>query len=81
MFLKTCPVKATFMPDSIGFEVIRRKGSHNFLQHVDGRCTVIPIHAGETIGRGLLSQMVRDREISAEELKSGSFVFKLKVSG
>ncbi|MHB8829157.1 MAG: type II toxin-antitoxin system HicA family toxin [Syntrophales bacterium] len=29
----------------MGFEVIRRKGSHNFLQHVDGRCTVIPVHA------------------------------------
>jgi predicted RNA binding protein YcfA (HicA-like mRNA interferase family) len=53
----------------MGFEVIRRKGSHNFLQHVDGRCTVIPIHAGETIGRGLLSQIKRDCEISAEELK------------
>ena len=53
----------------MGFEVIRRKGSHNFLQHVDGRCTVVPIHAGETIGRGLLSQIMRDCEISAEELK------------
>ncbi len=53
----------------MGFEVIRRKGSHNFLQHVDGRCTVIPTHAGETIGRGLLSQIMRDCEISAEELK------------
>ena len=53
----------------MGFEVIRRKGSHNFLQHVDGRCTVIPIHAGETIGRGLLSQIMRDCEISVEEFK------------
>lgn len=50
----------------LGFEVIRRKGSHNFLQHVDGRW---PAHAGETIGRGLLSQIIRDCEISAEELK------------
>jgi predicted RNA binding protein YcfA (HicA-like mRNA interferase family) len=53
----------------MGFEVIRRKGSHNFLQHVDGRCTVIPVHTGETIGRGLLSQIIRDCEISVEELK------------
>ena len=53
----------------MGFEVIRRKGSHNFLQHIDGRCTVIPVHAGETIGRGLLSQIIRDCEISVEELK------------
>jgi predicted RNA binding protein YcfA (HicA-like mRNA interferase family) len=27
-----------------GFEVIRVKGSHHFLKHSDGRCTVIPIH-------------------------------------
>jgi predicted RNA binding protein YcfA (HicA-like mRNA interferase family) len=53
----------------LGFEVIRRKGSHHFLQHVDGRCTVVPVHAGETIGRGLLAQIIRDCEISAEELK------------
>jgi predicted RNA binding protein YcfA (HicA-like mRNA interferase family) len=53
----------------LGFEVIRRKGSHNFLRHADGRCTVVPVHAGETIGRGLLSQIIRDCEITAEELK------------
>jgi predicted RNA binding protein YcfA (HicA-like mRNA interferase family) len=53
----------------LGFEVIRRKGSHNFLKHVDGKCTVVPVHAGETIGRGLLSQIIRDCEISAEELQ------------
>lgn len=53
----------------LGFEVIRRKGSHNFLQHADGRCTVIPTHSGETIGRGLLSQIIHDCEISVEELR------------
>jgi predicted RNA binding protein YcfA (HicA-like mRNA interferase family) len=53
----------------LGFDVIRRKGSHNFLQHGDGRCTVIPVHAGETIGRGLLSQIIRDCEISAGEFR------------
>ena len=54
---------------NMGFEVIRKKGSHNFLQHPDGRCTVVPVHRGETIGRGLLAQIIRDCEISAEELK------------
>ena len=34
----------------LGFEVIRTRGSHNFLQHPDGRSTVIPVHRGETIG-------------------------------
>ncbi|MFA6010813.1 MAG: type II toxin-antitoxin system HicA family toxin [Desulfobacteraceae bacterium] len=52
-----------------GFNVIRVKGSHHFLQHKDGRCTVIPVHKGETIGRGLLSQILRDCDIKKEELQ------------
>ena len=52
-----------------GFEVIRKKGSHYFLQHSDGTCTTVPVHSGETIGRGLLAQILRDCEISIEELK------------
>ena len=38
----------------LGFNIIRVKGSHHFLQHADGRCTVVPVHSGETIGPGLL---------------------------
>lgn len=39
----------------VGFEVVRIKGSHHFLRHADGRCTVVPVHRGETIGPGLMS--------------------------
>lgn len=53
----------------LGFEVIRIKGSHHFLQHPDGRATVVPVHRGETIGRGLLSQILRDCDISKEDLQ------------
>jgi len=52
-----------------GFEEIRIKGSHHFLKHSDGRCTVIPVHSGETIGKGLLSQILKDCEISREDLQ------------
>lgn len=52
-----------------GFEVMRTRGSHHFLQHRDGRCTVVPVHRGETIGRGLLAQILRDCEITKDELK------------
>ncbi len=51
-----------------GFEVIRIKGSHHFLQHPDGRRTVIPVHRGETIGPGLLSKILRDCGVRGEEL-------------
>ncbi|MEI8079751.1 MAG: type II toxin-antitoxin system HicA family toxin [bacterium] len=52
-----------------GFELIRVKGSHHFLRHAGGRCTVVPVHRGETIGRGLLAQILRDCEITREELQ------------
>ncbi len=40
-----------------GFSVLRVKGSHHFMQHSDGRRTVVPVHAAETIGPGLLSKI------------------------
>lgn len=52
-----------------GFEVIRIKGSHHFLRHSDGRSTVVPVHRGETIGRGLLAQILRDCDLAREELR------------
>lgn len=51
-----------------GFEVVRVKGSHHFLCHSDGRCTVVPVHHGETIGPGLMSKILRDCEMTRDEL-------------
>jgi predicted RNA binding protein YcfA (HicA-like mRNA interferase family) len=50
------------------FEVVRIKGSHHFLQHPDGRATVVPVHSGETIGPGLMSKILRDTELSRDQL-------------
>ena len=50
------------------FELIRIKGSHHFLQHPDGRATVVPVHSGESIGPGLMSKILRDTELSRGEL-------------
>jgi predicted RNA binding protein YcfA (HicA-like mRNA interferase family) len=52
----------------LGFAVVRIRGSHYFLRHEDGRCTVVPVHRGETIGRGLLAQVLRDCELTREDL-------------
>jgi predicted RNA binding protein YcfA (HicA-like mRNA interferase family) len=49
------------------FEVVRIKGSHHFLQRPDGRATVVPVHADETIGPGLMSKILRDTELSRDE--------------
>ncbi len=53
----------------LGFDLIRIKGSHHFLRHPDGRCTVVPVHRGETIGRGLVAQILRDCEITREDIR------------
>ena len=51
-----------------GFEVIRIRGSHHYIRHPDGRSTVIPMHAGETIGPGLMVKILKDCELSREDL-------------
>lgn len=33
-----------------------------------GAATVVPVHAGETIGPGLLAKVLRDCEMTREEL-------------
>ncbi|MCO5199050.1 MAG: type II toxin-antitoxin system HicA family toxin [Anaerolineae bacterium] len=51
------------------FRIVRQKGSHVRMQHMDGRVTTIPVHSGRTIGRGLLRKILRDTELSREELR------------
>ncbi len=53
----------------LGFEVVRTRGSHHYLRHSDSRSTVVPVHSGETIGRGLLAKILRDSEVSREQLR------------
>jgi predicted RNA binding protein YcfA (HicA-like mRNA interferase family) len=52
----------------VGFHVLRVKGSHHFLRHQDGRSTVVPAHSGETIGPGLLHKILRDCQMTAQQL-------------
>jgi len=52
-----------------GFLLVRVKGSHHFVQHADGRSTVVPVHTGETIGPGLISKILRDCELSREQIQ------------
>ncbi len=53
-----------------GFAVIRTQGSHHRLRHTDGRVTTVPVHAGETIGPGLLGQILRDCDLTHEQLEA-----------
>lgn len=47
------------IPEKIGFEFKRQKGSHMFFAHPDGRTTIIPNHPTESIDRGLLNKIIK----------------------
>ena len=51
-----------------GFVVLRVKGSHHIVQHPDGRRTVVPVHVGETIGPGLLAKILKNVDMTVEQL-------------
>ncbi|MEK6838150.1 MAG: type II toxin-antitoxin system HicA family toxin [Candidatus Thermoplasmatota archaeon] len=61
------PRKVLKALESLGFVVVRQRGSHVFLRHADGRSTVVPIHSREDIGRGLLRKIIRDAQVEVEE--------------
>jgi predicted RNA binding protein YcfA (HicA-like mRNA interferase family) len=55
----------------LGWVVVARKGSHAQLKHPrrGGRVTV-PLHAGETIGPGLLRSILTQAGVTVEELRA-----------
>ncbi|MCP4168681.1 MAG: type II toxin-antitoxin system HicA family toxin [Chloroflexi bacterium] len=61
------PRKMCQVLESLGFVLVRRKGSHLFYRHPDGRATVVPYHKGEDLGRGLMRSILRDIELSRDD--------------
>jgi predicted RNA binding protein YcfA (HicA-like mRNA interferase family) len=53
-----------------GFSVVRIRGSHHRVAHPDGRSTTVPVHAGETIGPGLLAKILKDCALSREQFET-----------
>ncbi len=55
-----------------GFEVTRIKGSHHVLRHGKdpSRGTVVPVHAGRDIKRGLLRKIIGDAGLTVDEFKA-----------
>lgn len=52
----------------VGFSVVRIKGSHHRIIHADGRKTTIPVHGKETLGPGILLKILRDIDMTREDL-------------
>ena len=48
---------------------MRIKGSHHIMEHADDptRRTVVPVHAGKDIKRGLLRKIIDDAGLTVEE--------------
>jgi len=53
--------------ERLGFQMIHGKGSHVRFKHPDGRRTVVPVHSGEKIGKGLLKEILKQAKLSREE--------------
>jgi len=51
----------------LGFITIRRKGSHVFYRHPDGRTSTLPHHRGRDLPRSLLYEILREIGMTPEE--------------
>ncbi len=54
-----------------GFVLVRQSGSHVIFRHADGRRTTVPLHRGRDLGRGLLRTIMRDAELTVDDLVQG----------
>ena len=53
--------------EKIGFDKIYGKGSHVRFKHPDGRKTVVPVHANEDLGKGLLREILNQINLTKKE--------------
>ena len=66
--IKPLPAKKVIrVLEKIGFKQIRQKGSHLFMRHPDGRTTLITVHPGEDIGKGLIRKIISDAKLTRDE--------------
>lgn len=54
----------------LGFDLVRKTGSHERWVHPDGRAVTIPIHGGREIGPPLYYKILEQLGISAKEFRS-----------
>jgi predicted RNA binding protein YcfA (HicA-like mRNA interferase family) len=52
----------------IGFYTVRQRGSHIRMKHEDNRIVTIPVHTGKSVGKGLLLKILRDADLTKDEL-------------
>jgi len=53
--------------ETMGFLVVRQRGSHIQLRHQDGRATTVPMHKGRDISPSLLRKIASDIRLTVDE--------------
>ena len=61
------PREVTSILHSLGFALIRQRGSHKQFRHADGRGTTVPDHQGRDIAPALLRQIAKDIGLTIDE--------------
>jgi predicted RNA binding protein YcfA (HicA-like mRNA interferase family) len=56
--------------ETLGFALVRQKGSHCQFRHPDGRGTTVPNHPGRDISPFLLRQIARDIGLPLDDFLS-----------
>ena len=54
----------------LGFVAVRRKGSHVFFRHPDGRTTTAPDHGSRQLARPLIREILREIELTPEQFRA-----------
>lgn len=55
--------------EKLGFNKIYTKSSHIRYKHPDGRITVVPVHANEQLGKGLLLKILKQIKLDKEKFE------------
>jgi predicted RNA binding protein YcfA (HicA-like mRNA interferase family) len=52
-----------------GFSLTRQSGSHMIFKYADGKRVTVPFHAAKTLHPKVLKSIVRDADLSVEQLQ------------
>ena len=58
------------VPERRGFQLSRSSGSHHVYKDSTGKRATVPVHAGQILHPKVLSSILRDAELTPEELKA-----------
>ncbi len=58
-----------FVIEHRGFFLVRQSGSHRIYKNINNRRVTVPFHAGKILHPKILKSILRDADLSVEELK------------